>query len=765
VVGTWALSGKKRNARQHAQNGNVPGSTTTTGWQRVVGGRTLNLREPVEVRRLRECGWKIPVEEAADSMVRVYDTRVEPGWLAAVAAEAGGPAVVGLKQLIIGGDFLTKPYKNDTEALGGRTRWGLDKAVHLLVPPRPHLAVWLQRVQKQVAVEAAGTVVTLVLLLPRWGGDDRTPEEVWRKVPGVEALLGDEGLEIWGTVVGERPQMRRVPSGGPWELPPREWEVERLESEKMMVLLSLRRRQDGGTKQRAIVELIRGDIPRRRPTEAEMLLVALEMPPAMKAEVGTRKLRAAIRKLMQDTESGDFTGAELRQMRVQSGGLLTAVVTVPSAKALQWMQFSGRDGLYIRPLWTAVTGEALRRDRFRLLWARGKREEGPKIWERLRGVKGIVGLTVEGNDVAVRVGIEAAWDMVTPAIDLALHGSGVLLRSAVPGAKWWRLGPLSDVEMGGAKGKLAEMGLVVVGEVRWGKMGPFRGCVYALATGDPVTRTVGDEGWDSSSAKLTEVGPPPGDKHAGRQFNPKGEASAAGPKHPVQAAGQGRRELATISTKTSIAERRGGQLPLEALWGGPRLRAAEGVQPSVPRSHAMDVDAEPQQPEEEAQQEQPNQAMFKAEMEAMLAVAMQEMREENMAFRRKYEEDHAGLQRQVVEGMAGLQQAQVDTAGMIKEIKEENATTKRMVTEALQKAQQQTKADMQEFLESLRRDLMEPRKPSEEPKAGGRRQTTFFGVEGQEQQKKRKEPAPGRGGPKSQAVEAAEEEDPPNGVD
>jgi len=423
-------------------------------------------------------------------------------------------------------------------------------------------------------------------------------------------------------------------------------------------------------------------------------------------------------------------------------------VTVLSVKALQWMQHSGRDGLYVRPLWTAVTGQELQRERFRLLWARGKREEGPKIWERLRGVKGIMGLTVEGNDVAVRVGVETAWETVTPAIDLALHGSGVVLRSAVPGARWWRLGPLSEVEMVGAKGKLAEMGLGVVGEVRWGKMGPFRGCLYALATGDPVTRTVGDDGWESSCAKLTEAGPPPGDKHAGRQWNPRGMASAAGLKHPVQAAGQDRRELVRTSTKTSMAERRGGQLPLEALWGGPRLRAAEGVQPSIPRSHAMDVDAEPQQQEEKAQQEQPNQATLKAEIEAMLetmrrqgeenAAVIQEMREENVAFRRKYEEDHTGLQRQVVEGMAGLQQAQVDTAGMIKEIMESMAT--------------------------LRRDLMEPRKPSEEPKAGGRRQTTFYGVEGQEQQKKRKEPTTGRGEPKSQAVESGEEEDPTNGV-
>jgi len=65
-----------------------------------------------------------------------------------------------------------------------------------------------------------------------------------------------------------------------------------------------------------------------------MLLGALEMPPAMKAEVGTRKLRAAVRKLAQDTESGDYSGVELRQVRVQSGGRLTAVVTVPPAKAL-----------------------------------------------------------------------------------------------------------------------------------------------------------------------------------------------------------------------------------------------------------------------------------------------------------------------------------------------------------------------------------------------------------------------------------------------
>jgi len=60
----------------------------------VVAGCSLNLRD---VRLLRESGWKIPAEEAEDSMVRVYDTRAEPGWLATVAGKSGGPALVWLK--------------------------------------------------------------------------------------------------------------------------------------------------------------------------------------------------------------------------------------------------------------------------------------------------------------------------------------------------------------------------------------------------------------------------------------------------------------------------------------------------------------------------------------------------------------------------------------------------------------------------------------------------------------------------------------------
>jgi len=80
VVGTCALSRKKRNALQHARNGNILALAATaaggSGWQRVEVGLSLNLREPVEVRRLRESGWKIPAEERRTP----WCASKTPGW-------------------------------------------------------------------------------------------------------------------------------------------------------------------------------------------------------------------------------------------------------------------------------------------------------------------------------------------------------------------------------------------------------------------------------------------------------------------------------------------------------------------------------------------------------------------------------------------------------------------------------------------------------------------------------------------------------------
>ena len=45
-------------------------------------------------------------------------------------------------------------------------------------------------------------------------------------------------------------------------------------------------------------------------------------------------------------------------------------------------------------------------------------------------------------------------------------------------------------------------------ELRPGKMGNFRFCVFFAATGDPILRCLDDGTWDACQARLVEVGPP-----------------------------------------------------------------------------------------------------------------------------------------------------------------------------------------------------------------------------------------------------------------
>ena len=70
-----------------------------------------------------------------------------------------------------GGDFLTKPLRDDGAALDSRRlqRWGPagPDPYHLFVPPRPHLAEWLQRCQRQLPLEAPGTVITVCCVVER----------------------------------------------------------------------------------------------------------------------------------------------------------------------------------------------------------------------------------------------------------------------------------------------------------------------------------------------------------------------------------------------------------------------------------------------------------------------------------------------------------------------------------------------------------------------------------------------------------------------
>ena len=88
-------------------------------------------------------------------MLRVYDSRLEPGWLRELAVEASGLAKDAT--CVIGGDFLTGTTVEDSEALTTDVhRWGPAGSApyHLVVPPRPHLATWAERCVLQMRMVA-----------------------------------------------------------------------------------------------------------------------------------------------------------------------------------------------------------------------------------------------------------------------------------------------------------------------------------------------------------------------------------------------------------------------------------------------------------------------------------------------------------------------------------------------------------------------------------------------------------------------------------
>ena len=80
----------------------------------------------------------------------------------------GGPQ---LPWYVVGGDFLTRPHKEDAEALHPTDlrRWGPEGDVpyRLVVPPRAHLAAWAQRCAGQMKMEAAGSVLVWCAMVAR----------------------------------------------------------------------------------------------------------------------------------------------------------------------------------------------------------------------------------------------------------------------------------------------------------------------------------------------------------------------------------------------------------------------------------------------------------------------------------------------------------------------------------------------------------------------------------------------------------------------
>ena len=482
--------------------------------------------------KLRQSGWRLPASVPDSYSLRVYDTRLEPSWLRGLLAELG---LGGDSLSVIGGDFLLPPAREDAIALqsGRLERWGPDgeEPYNLVVPPRPHLAVWMQRARQQLAIETLGTRLVVAAIVPR----DRCPQQ-WDlsslrwALPQAECVLDDPLVEVRVVAVGERPPVVRVPAGVT-ELPPPSWENALLPSNRVLLCVVLRRVQ--GSRASVTCGWVRGPVPSPPSEDLELLRLECVLPPATKAASGEKALRAAVRAVASAIGQTAPSPAQLRQVQV-AHGVAYALLGVPRDAACSWLRGSGCGGLYIRPFWTTSSGPTVARTQFALLWLRGKLENGPKLWDALQLVPGFYGLVATGKDLAVRVSHEADRLVIQSQVQFILGGAAAL-RSAEPGLRWWRLGPLSDAEMWRVKDLIAETGLQLArADFRVARMGPFRSAVYFAASGEPARTSLDDGSWSSSEARLSPAGPPPRQKGPGAALTPK--STWGGPRPVVSAA-------------------------------------------------------------------------------------------------------------------------------------------------------------------------------------------------------------------------------------
>ena len=235
------------------------------------------LAESQSAGKLRSMGWTLPAEIAADYMLRVYDTRLEEKWFTGLATELGG---IDLDGFVVGGDFLTKPHLEDGPAFHSPPirRWGPagSGAYHLIVPPRPHLAAWLQRCHHQLAVESPLAVFSVCCIVPRESCPPVLDAAAIRRLaPQAESLLKDPAVELRAFAVGERPPVVRIPATER-QLPPSVWERAQLPRNKVLLVLQFKRHS--GAPVAPSGGWIRGQLPTSGVSPLELLRLEFMLP-------------------------------------------------------------------------------------------------------------------------------------------------------------------------------------------------------------------------------------------------------------------------------------------------------------------------------------------------------------------------------------------------------------------------------------------------------------------------------------------------------
>ena len=411
-------------------------------------GDPRTLQEPQTVATLRAAGWELPNDAAAEALMRVYDTRLDPNWVRRQLKDLC-PMAPG-RVVYVGGDLITepRPLLDDAAALSPRhlERWGPSggEPCHIVVLPRPHQAQWLARGRQQLPVEAEGTVISVLCIVdrsncpPQWDGTS-----LRRALPGASVLLDDPGVAVHITAIGERPPLRRVPAGCR-QLPPPTWEDAYLALNRVLLVVSFA--CHAGPSSLPFGRWLGEPPPAPKPSDMELLRVEYLLPPATRTPQAERTLRAALRDLAKLLAVGAPAGPQLRQVQVEHGGVV-ALLEVPRDAARRWLWGSGRAGLFLRPFWTADTGRDIARGNFSLWWLRGQAAHADTVWQALHQSAGFFGLLAGGADIAVRASADANLSAMQSKVQFKLDNAKLSFAVANPDARWWRLGPLTAAEV------------------------------------------------------------------------------------------------------------------------------------------------------------------------------------------------------------------------------------------------------------------------------------------------------------------------------
>jgi len=355
---------------------------------------------------------------------------------------------------------------------------------HIVVPPRPHLRKWVDRLRLQVDMEEAGTVFTIFCVVER----EHCPAVIdraaaARMMPQAAGILVVVRLGVQVAAVGERAPVLRVPADTR-RLPPTRWEPGLMPRNRVLVALSFHK---VATPVAMVAKWLRGSLPDPEPSGLELLRLEYELPPATRERAAEKEAVKALRKAAAAMGIAMTHAHRLQQVQVAHGAVF-ALLAVPRSEATRWLRASGCNGVFLRPFWTKDTSPGLDRNRFNLLWLRGRRDAAGKVWDAVHDMESVWGLLVADRDAAIRVCNVAQQSELQARVKLALGDRHTTFHQATPDLHWWRLGPLEDADVFQLDAIIAKTGLTHHRDLRLGSAGRFRRVAFFAARGSRLGR-------------------------------------------------------------------------------------------------------------------------------------------------------------------------------------------------------------------------------------------------------------------------------------